>query len=168
MGRARGYGPPVFALSKLRIACVWVLLSAVGVLAAACGEERQDATPTGALVMFLEAMEQGENDSASLQRAFQLLDPVARKGLEARAQKAQSLAGRPYDAWEMLAEGRFRMRFTPARHRMRAKVDGDRAKVSVSDAAGKQTVHVPMVLEDGAWRVVLELPPMYQPPPVGT
>ncbi len=134
----------------------------------ACGDAHDDATPTGALVLFLEAMDQAASDSNALERAYRLLDPAARNALAQRADKAETLAGRAYPPWEMLAEGRFRLRFTPARHRMRAKIDGDNARVSVSDESGKQTVHVPLVREGDAWRVVLDVPPMYQPAAQGT
>lgn len=137
-------------------------------LLAACDQAPKDDTPAGALLLFLEAMDQGAGDSSSLERAYLLLNRSARQALEQRAAKAETLAGRSYQPWEMMAEGRFRLRFAPARHRMRTKQDGDRAKVTVSDAAGKQSVQVPMTREDGAWRVVLDVPPMYQPAAAGT
>lgn len=161
MAITRGYGPPVFAPRALLL---WLVLSCfVG-----CGEAHDDATPTGALLMFLEAMDQAASDSNALERAYRLLDPAARAALTQRADKAETLAGHAYQPWEMLAEGRFRLRFAPARHRMRAKIDGDKARVSVSDENGKQSVYVPLVREGEAWRVVLEVPPMYQPAAQGT
>lgn len=134
---------------------------------AACSESHDDDTPVGALVSFLEAMDRGAADSDALRGAYELLDKGARKALEERAAKAETLAGRTYQPWEMLAEGRFRLHFAPERHRMRTKIDGDRAKVTVSDPNGKQTVSVPLAKEGDAWRVVLDVPPMYQPAPSG-
>jgi len=140
----------------------------LGLVLLGCAESQEDDTPAGALMLFLEAMDQGTGDSDALQTAYTLLDRGARTALHLRAAKAQTLAGRTYHPWQMLAEGRFRLKFAPERHRMRAKIDGERATVAVSDARGEQTVQVPMVREDGAWRVVLEVPPMYQPPANGT
>ena len=133
----------------------------------ACGEADDDASPSGALLMFLEAMDAANSDPSSLETAFRLLDPDARAELTERASKAETLAGREYKPWQMLAEGRFRLRFTPDPHRLRAKIDGDRAQVSVADPSGKQRVQVPMVREGTHWRVVLAVPPMYQPPATG-
>lgn len=161
MPQRGGYGPPVHFGFK---ACCAVLAVAL----IACAKGHDDDTPVGALMDFLEAMDRGAGDSHALERAYALLDRSAREALEVRAAKAQTLAGRTYHPWEMLAEGRFRLKFVPEPHRMRAKVDGARATVSVSDASGRQTVQVPMVREDGAWRVVLAVPPMYHPAATGT
>ena len=165
MAATQGYGPRVFVPRKLVSALCLPLLAA---LLLACGDAQEDDTPVGALMLFLEAMDQGGGDSDALERAYHLLNEQARRELDERARKAETLAGRAYEPWEMLAQGRFRLRFAPARHRMRAKIDGDRASVSVSDASGEHSVQVPMVREDKAWRVVLDVPPMYQPPATGT
>lgn len=165
MPRSRGYGPRVFVATTVRAVLVaWLLLSSL----LACTDSHEDDTPVGALMLFLEAMDRSSGDADSLERAYTLLDRVSRQALDVRAAKAQTLAGRVYQPWQMLAEGHFRLRFTPERHRMRTKINGDRATVSVSDATGQQTVQVPMAREDGAWRVVLNVPPMYQPPATGT
>lgn len=128
----------------------------------ACGGPAH--APEDTLDAFLEAMDDSATDSASLERAYRLLDADARTALEARARKAQTLSGRPHAPWEMLAQGRFRLRFAPAAHGgMRAEVTGDRAVVQVRGERPGQSARVPMVREGGKWRVALAIPPLSGP-----
>ena len=126
------------------------------VVLGACGSEPTDETPTGALTLFLEAMEKSDWDETARADAYALLSPEARTALEARAEQANSLSHREFEPWEMLAQGRFRLRFTPASTEVR--IDGDQATVTVLGRREGERADVPMVREGDAWRVHLVLP----------
>src|SRR5689334_10282769 len=87
-------------------------------LAAACGcgcqHASEDQTPIATVRHFLDAMDRSADDEQALNEAFQLLDATTRAGLARRAERASQLAGRAYEPWQMLVQGRFRLRFSPA------------------------------------------------------
>ncbi len=126
----------------------------------ACSPAPSDSTPTGALRLFLRAMEQAGSDPTALETAFGLLDAHAREVLEQRARDASALAnGRQFAAWEMLAQGRYRVRFAYAEYgSMRERVEHERATVTVVGTSGNDRADVPLVRESGHWRVVLDIP----------
>lgn len=132
-----------------------------------CGRGGGDHSPSATLTQFLEAMERSSVDSGALREAYGLLDARAREALSHRAQLAQNLAGREFEPWDMLAQGRFRLRFDPTA-RMRAKVDGDRAVITVESASGEQSAQIQTVREDGSWRIRLEVPPPRRTQPLPT
>jgi hypothetical protein len=129
-------------------------------LATACSPAPPDETPTGALRLFLRAMERTGTDPAALEEAYALLDVRARQALEQRARDASALAnGREFAPWEMLAQGRYRVRFGYAEYgSMREHIDGERATVTVVGTNGRDRAEVPLVRETGHWRVVLDVP----------
>jgi hypothetical protein len=133
------------------------MIGIVGIVAcsAACSSDPTDETPTGALRLFLAAMERSDWDDQALEEAFGLLDAPARERLADHASMASSPA-QAFAPWEMIPQGRFRLRFTP--RRMREQIDGDRAVVTVSAEGGDPSADVAMVKEAGGWRVVLEIP----------
>lgn len=136
--------------ARIGIACL---------LLAGCGSEPDDTTPSGALQMFLDAMERSQWESGALEEAYRLLSPAAREQLRVRAETATSLSGRTFEPWEMIAQGRYGLRFAPRRSGgMIERVEGDTAIVVVRGSREGQVAEVPMVLEDGRWRVKLELP----------
>lgn len=129
------------------------------VYAVGCNAPAVEATPVQVLTEFLEAMDRSRDDNNALRRAYGLLDQNAHTALEKRARTAETLAGREFKPWEMLAQGRFRIIFSPAqRGGMRAKIDDNRAFVTVTSEDGSHRVNVPMVLEKEGWRVELEIP----------
>ena len=131
------------------------------IVAAACSETPTDRTPSGALRLFLSAMDRSEWDEAALRDAYDLLSPDARAALEERADMASTLSGRTFEPWQMLVQGRFRLRFAPRRGGgMVERVDGDRAVVVVSGSRDGERAEIPLVEEDGHWRVDLDLPPL--------
>jgi len=137
----------------------------VGVVVVGCSSTPSVETPAGALSLFLAAMDRSAEDPGALRAAYLLLDKRARQQLQLRARKAETLAGRDLMPWEMLAEGRFRLRFAPAaRGGMRAKVTGNRAEVIVTGSAKGQQVKVPMVREPEGWRVELAIPELQSNP----
>jgi len=131
----------------------------IALAAAGCTEAPSDDPPSGALRMFLDAMERSDRDPAALREAYALLAAPARHALQERAHLAASLGGREFDPWEMLVRGRFRRRFATRESRgMEERIDGDEATVIVRGDDG-QVSRVPMVREEEGWRVVLAVPP---------
>jgi hypothetical protein len=115
-------------------------------------------TPSETLRQFLAAMDQSASDDRALRVAYQLLASPAQKVLETRAARVKSLAGQSLEPWQMLAQGRFRLRFSPASRRgMRETIEGDRATVTVTGTGPDEHADVPLVREEGEWRVALVL-----------
>ena len=140
-------------------------LMALALLGAACSSEPTDDTPAGALRLFLETMDRSEWDEAALEDAYGLLSEEARAGLGQRARMATSLSGRDFEPWQMLPQGRFRLRFSPRRSGgMVEHVDGDTAVVVVTGSRSGERADVPMVREQGGWRVVIDLAPVRTAP----
>lgn len=140
----------VTALTGLGFALIALLV--------ACSANDPDSHPADVLARFLESMDRTAHDDAALKDAFVLLDENSQRELTARAQRTSSLAGRNFAPWDMIAQGRFRMRFTPAEHsEMRAAVTGEHALVHVKSDVGREA-NVPMVREHGRWRIKLDLP----------
>jgi hypothetical protein len=127
------------------------------VLASGCSHAPPDATPDGAVKLFLDEMEQASDDPRLMRAAYGLLGPAARANLEERARRTSRLQGRQAHAWEMLAAGRFGLAFRPKAYR--PAVVGDRASVEVFGAA-PQTEHASVlcVHEAAGWRVEPGLP----------
>ena len=141
------------------VICVFAVALLGAITCVGCGSPTADATPVQVLSEFLEAMDRSANDVDALQEAYNLLDIRARRALKKRAMTAATLAGREFKPWEMLAQGRFRIVFSPARRGgMRAKISGDRATVIVKGSERAQRVEVPMVREKDGWRVELKIP----------
>ncbi|MET0386347.1 MAG: hypothetical protein ABW321_10335 [Polyangiales bacterium] len=123
----------------------------------ACAASDPDRNPSEVLAHFIEAMDRSAHDETALKDAFALLDAQARHELEARAERTSSLAGRNFAPWEMIAPGRFRLRFAPSEHAgMRATVKGEDAVVHVKSDDGRKA-NVPLIREQGRWRVKLDL-----------
>lgn len=132
--------------------------AAAALVLAACAESDADA-PVETLSRFLEAMDRGNVHVGARKESYALLDREAQGHIAERARRAALVTGRSYEPWEMLAPGRFRMRFAPADHSgMRATVTGDRALVEVRDRDGRHRAQVALVHQDGAWRIQLPVP----------
>jgi hypothetical protein len=117
-----------------------------------CSHPPPDATPEGVVRLFLDEMEAADDDSRAVRQAYDLLGPTARANLTERARRARLLQGRQFAPWDMLASGRFGLRFRPKV--MRAKVVGDHATVDVT-GADSQVEHatVDCVQVGPAWKV---------------
>jgi hypothetical protein len=126
-----------------------------------CSRPQPEATPEGAVRLWLEKMESAEIDSRAMREAYQLLGPKARANLKERADRASRGQGRRYEPWEMLAEGRFGLRFRPKT--MTARIEGDDAKVDVRGDGPDELATVHCTREGGAWRIEPELPDAIAP-----
>jgi hypothetical protein len=128
----------------------------------ACSRPAPDATPDGVVRLWLERMEATDEDPRAVRDAYALLGPTARQNLEERAERASRLEGHHVQPWEMMAEGRFGLKFRPKA--MVARVHGDEAVVEVTgDEPLTEHAVVHCAREAGpppAWRVEPELPPV--------
>ncbi len=136
-------------------------LALVALAIGACTRTAPDATPEGAVRLFVEKMESGAEDPHSMREAYQLLGPHARANLKERADRASKGQGRRYEPYEMLAEGRFGLKFRPKT--MIAKVEGEDAFVEVRGDGPEERATVHCVREAPAWRVEPELPDVLAP-----
>ncbi len=135
-----------------------ILLWAVASALAGCSRPPPDASPDGAVRVFLDDMEAAESDARETRHAYDLLGPVARANLEERARRTSLLQGRQVPPWDMLAAGRFGVAFRPKT--MRSKIVGDRASVEVLGADPQnERATVSCIREVGGWRIEPELPP---------
>lgn len=153
-----GYALQVAAEHRVRELVVVLAVA----LAIACSRPPPDATPEGALRLWIERMDQPTFDTMQAQEAYALLGPETRANLEERAGRASRAQGRHLESYEMLALGRFGLKFRPAS--MHAQTDGDSARVEVvGDDPTVDHATVRMKRESGTWKVELDLVPL---PPV--
>ncbi|UJR78700.1 Hypothetical protein I5071_7310 [Sandaracinus amylolyticus] len=153
----------MIAAVRLPIVVLALISSA---LLTACARELDDTTPEGAAALFVDALERGRDDRNALREAYELIDEESQRRLYERARSATALGAREYEPWEMLVEGRSRLRFTPRRGSgFRARDEGEgRAVVTVSGEEASQRAELPMQLEDDGWRVVLDVPELRSTP----
>ena len=142
------------------VACAAVACAVVS--GTACGRAEADTTPTATVRHFLEVMDRSNEDDAALKDVYRLLDSTARKALKRRAERARTLSMQLYEPWQMLVPGRFRLRFLPrSPGGMHERVNGDRAVVTVIGRRAGERAEVPLVREQGRWRIALVLPTMH-------
>jgi hypothetical protein len=141
----------------------WRLQACAALLAlSACSHSPPDATPDGALRLFLDDLEAAEDDGRKMKLAYELLGPEARENLTERAHRVTEanpgLQGRQVQPWEMLASGRLGLAFRPKV--MRSSIVGDRATVEVLGADPQaERATVVCVREGEVWRIEPGLPP---------
>lgn len=123
---------------------------------AACSRPAPDGTPEGVVRLWLEKMESAEGDTRAMKEAYGLLGPHARANLKDRADRASRGQGRRYEPYEMLAEGRFGLRFRP--RTMTSHVDGEDAVVDVNGEGADEHAQVKCKREGAAWRIEPDLP----------
>lgn len=131
-------------------------------LLAACSRAAPDATPEGAVRLWLEKMESAADDGRAMKEAYQLLGPRARANLKERADRASRGQGRRFEPHEMLAEGRFGLRFRPKA--IRSRIEGDDAWVEVKGDGPEERATVKCTRQAAAWRVEPDLPDVVAPP----
>jgi hypothetical protein len=136
---------------------VFLLRLAAFAVPVACSRPPPDATPEGALRLFLDEMEAAGLDSSATQRVYDLLGPAARANLGERARRTSQLQGRHVEPRDMLAAGLFGVAFRPKA--MRSTIVGDRATVDVFGEDPKQEhANVLCAHEAAGWRIEPGLP----------
>jgi hypothetical protein len=135
------------------------LVVALLVLADGCNRTPPDATPEGTVRELLERIDRIESDPAEARAVYDLLSTHTKANLVERAHRASTTSGREIPPEQMLAPGRFSLRFEP--RKMHARFAHDRAIVDVV-GSDPSTDHaeVPCVLEQGKWRIEIPLPPL--------
>ena len=135
------------------------LLTMLTILAS-CSRAAPEATCEGAVRLWLERMEASTEDGRASREAYALLGPASRATLEQRAERASRVQGRRVQPFEMLAEGRFGLKFRPKT--MTTRIVDDRATVEVlggEPLTEHATVHCARDPHDPAsWRVEPALP----------
>ena len=148
-------------MRRSALALFFALLATVLFAVSGCSRSAPDATPDGVVRLWLEKMESAAEDTRAMKDAYALLGPRARANLKERADRASRGQGRRYEPHEMLAEGRFGLRFRPKA--MSAKIDGDDAWVEVKGDGPDERATVRCTREGGAWRIEPELPDVVAP-----
>jgi hypothetical protein len=126
---------------------------------AACRSQRVENSPDQVVEEFIDRMQRVHGDPKAARLAYELLWAEGKRNLSERAKRASAVTGRKVAPEEMLAPSRFTLRFKPTSYS--AQIQGQWAVVTVAGeapAAPQSQVHC--VLEDGQWRVALELPPL--------
>lgn len=136
-------------------------LLAAAPLVAGCSRAAPDATPEGVVRLWLERMESAAEDRRAMKEAYALLGPRARANLKERADRASRGQGHRFEPHDMLAEGRFGLRFRPKS--MTASLDGEEALVEVKGDGPDERATVKCTRENGAWRIEPELPEVVAP-----
>jgi hypothetical protein len=127
----------------------------------ACREPPPNATPEGAVRELARELAELDGDTGSGERAFVLLSEETRKNLELRAERYSAASGKHIPPHRMLAPASFNQRFEAERYE--SEIRGNQALVKVYGVLEDDFAAIPCVLEDGLWRVHVELPPL---PPV--
>jgi hypothetical protein len=134
-----------------------------------CTRKPADLTPDGAVRELLDRIDRTEADPAETHAVYELLSSRTKANLTERARRASTTSGREVPPEEMLAPGRFSLRFEP--RKMHVRVADDRAVVDVVGIDPEtDRAEVPCVLEDGRWRIEIPLPaltPMERRPDTG-
>ncbi|MET0285578.1 MAG: hypothetical protein ABW352_13945 [Polyangiales bacterium] len=124
-----------------------------------CAADPSELEPTEALTAFLAALERSTHAPDQRRLAYDWLDLSSQKALAQRARLSSSLAGRPFEPWDMLVPGRVSFASQSLDGtRLHARVDGERAMVEmpVEKIIDPPTAtQVAMVREAGRWRVSL-------------
>jgi hypothetical protein len=123
----------------------------------ACQRKPPDITPEGAVRELLDRMDRIETDATEARAVYELLSSPTKHNLIERARRASTTSGREIPPQDMLAPGRFSLRFEP--RKMHTRVADDRAVVDVTGIDPEtDRAEVPCVLEDGRWRIEIPLP----------
>lgn len=140
---------------RVVLAAIAAILAAFG--STACSRPAPDSTPEGAVHLWLDRMEESAEDRRAAREAYALLGPRARANLEERAARASRVHGRQVEPHEMLAEGRFGLRFRPKS--MTSTLQGADAVVEVRGGT-PETEHatVRCHFEGTGWRIEPALP----------
>jgi hypothetical protein len=127
-----------------------------------CDREAADERPERVVEEFITRMQRVHGEQGAAREAYDLLWSEAQANLAERAKRATAVSGRKIAPEEMLVPSRFTPEFKPRHYE--ARVEGQWAVVSVEgEGPTPPRREVKCVLEEGHWRVVLELPAL---PPI--
>lgn len=126
----------------------------------ACGRGA-DPSPEDTVFTFVADLDRARLDPAKRRAVHEHLSARTRAALASRASRASQLSGWELKPWDMLAPGRVRWRLRFDRDALSARVSGDRAVVTARGIGGG-VADIPLVREEGRWRVDLDLPTMVE------
>lgn len=132
------------------------LLLALLLLVVACSRAPGE-TPEATVEAFARAVQSARTDNTARRRMYDLLSQRAQDALTDRAQQTSQLSGWELQPWEMIAPGRVRLRLDFDPSAMTSRVSDQRAVVTVRGATGG-VADVPLVRENGRWRIDLNFP----------
>jgi hypothetical protein len=124
--------------------------------ATACSKSAADATPESAVRAWLEHMSDSVTTQGEAREAYELLSQATKQNLQDRATRDAPRLGRRLAPHEMLAEGRFGLRFRPKTFKTTSSGAG-RATVEIMGEPGEQAA-VAVLREAKGWRIELDLP----------
>lgn len=126
---------------------------------AACRRDPGPELPESVVREFIERMRRVHGDSESQRAAYELLWSEARENLAERAERATALVGRKSAPEEMITPSRFTWKFEPKT--FASTTSGNWATVTITgDETETDVAQVPVVREDGQWRVAIRFPPL--------
>ncbi len=141
----------------MAVRTLWLALLTVAIVS--CSRKPPDATPEGALRTWLERMDAQVSDPHAPD-AYELLSKATHENLQKRADRASRIEGHRVEPREVLAQGRFALRFPP--RKFKTTQSGDTATVEVTGDDPYSRAVVRCVKEgskdDPRWRVDLALP----------
>jgi hypothetical protein len=120
-----------------------------------CEPAPTQEVPGRVALEFVSAMRRVHGDVEAGKAAYNLMWQPARKNLEERARRASALSGRELHPGELIVPSWFALRLMPESYE--EHIDGEWAQVTVTDAGGQASI-ARLVLEEGKWKVALELP----------
>lgn len=135
-------------------------LLALALALAGCGRG-DDPSAEETVFAFVSALDRARLDPSVRRGAYEHLSSRARAALTARASRASQLSGWELKPWDMLAPGRVRWRIRFDRDALTSRISGDRAVVTARGQTGG-VADVPLVREEGRWRVDIDFPPMVE------
>ena len=142
----------------MRLALLALLTAAI----VSCSRPPPDATPEGALRTWLDEMGAQVSDPHETRAAYAMLSKQTHQNLEKRAERASRIEGRRIEAQDMLAQGRFALRFTPKKFVTTTSGDSATVEVTGDEPSDHATIHC--VKEGPVWRVDLALPELVDLP----
>jgi|SRR5690606_4437983 len=142
-------------MSRVHLLLLVLPLGALG-----CEERPAPRGPDVVVQEFLLSLRRAHGSPEAGAKLVELLWKPARDNLAERAARASALSGRELGPGEMIAPSWLSLALMPEHFEWRK--DGDWAEVRVSSADGR-TMSTRCALENGAWKVALELPAL---PPI--
>ncbi len=101
---------------------------------AGCARKAADLTPEGAVRDLLDRIDRVEADPVQARAVYELLSSRTKANLVERARRASTTSGRAVHPEEMLAPGRFSLRFEP--RKMHARIAESEHKTSATMPSG--------------------------------
>jgi hypothetical protein len=128
---------------------------------AACAQRSEGDSPERAAQEFIDRMQRVHGDVQKSKAAYELLASEAQANLVERAQRASATIGRVVAPEEMLAPSRFYLSFPP--RSWSTERGAGWAIVTAEGEAPHERHQIRCVLENGRWKVVVDLPEL---PPI--